>query len=337
MVSNTFGDDDVEVSGPNKFRQAAVRLYSSLSSNQPTLGHSWDVSYRITPPGGLWDAVDVGTYTIATLPGGITDSVGYSLEAGDLGSFQVSIPGNGPDLGIGLRGRLPDKVLGGQTGSIAVSVANTGNLPFHGSVPVRLDLSASQSGTTSDVPITALYTPVLTLNPLRSKTLRLIYRILPSIPDGDYYLRAIVDPNGGVAELNENNNTDAAATPTRAVRAVVDVKADVAEAPPVIGLGRRAGFSLRITNIGSIPAHGPMFARLFLSADQKPDATDPLLGFTSQTLSVAPGNNKTIHFSFVTPQGIAPGQYYFLADLGVTALLDSNGSNNVVFSGVLVQ
>ncbi len=47
------------------------------------------ITYRLTPPGGVWTAADNGTYTVILGGAPITDLAGNTLAAGPLGTFTV--------------------------------------------------------------------------------------------------------------------------------------------------------------------------------------------------------------------------------------------------------
>src|SRR6267142_2569292 len=61
VKSSTFDNNDIRVTGPNGFRQLARKI----SVNATGDGKSRTVTYRINAPGGVWDSLDNGTYTIA--------------------------------------------------------------------------------------------------------------------------------------------------------------------------------------------------------------------------------------------------------------------------------
>jgi hypothetical protein len=80
---STIGSGDVEVSGPNGFVQSGVL------SNLTTSGGVWTATYRITAPGGTFDAEDNGTYTVAMRANEVADTSGKFVPAGTLGTFAV--------------------------------------------------------------------------------------------------------------------------------------------------------------------------------------------------------------------------------------------------------
>ncbi|MFI5379452.1 MAG: CAP domain-containing protein [Tepidisphaerales bacterium] len=83
----TVGAGDIQVVGPNGFLQTATFV-----SKNPTLDAvSIVATYRITAPGGTWDAADDGVYSIKLLAKKVTDKAGNAAAAGTLGTFNVSI------------------------------------------------------------------------------------------------------------------------------------------------------------------------------------------------------------------------------------------------------
>ena len=78
----TIGTGDVQVTGPLGF--SALGSLSNLTFS----GGTWTTTYRITPPGGSWDAADNGTYLINMLANQVTDTSGKSCpRAGSAASW----------------------------------------------------------------------------------------------------------------------------------------------------------------------------------------------------------------------------------------------------------
>jgi hypothetical protein len=78
--------NDVLVTGPNGFSQLA-----SLVSVVNAGGASRRATYRITAPGGAWDAADAGQYAVALQAGQVVDSAANAVSAAQLGTFDFSI------------------------------------------------------------------------------------------------------------------------------------------------------------------------------------------------------------------------------------------------------
>jgi hypothetical protein len=86
----TIGTGDVVVTGPNGFKQTAVLTGVTHSANDET----YTATYKITAPGGKWDAGDNGSYTVTLQAGQVEDTTGVWESGRVLGSFPVAIPGS---------------------------------------------------------------------------------------------------------------------------------------------------------------------------------------------------------------------------------------------------
>jgi GH25 family lysozyme M1 (1,4-beta-N-acetylmuramidase) len=76
---STIGAGDVTVTGPNSFSQAA-----SFVGYNPATGVA---TYRISAPGGFWNADDNGTYTVAQNAAQVKDAYGNTRTGGTIGTF----------------------------------------------------------------------------------------------------------------------------------------------------------------------------------------------------------------------------------------------------------
>jgi hypothetical protein len=81
----SIGAGDVLVTGPKSFSQAATLVSVTPTGN----GSPRTATYRITAPGGAWDASDNGTYTVAQVATQVRDVAGNYRAAGSLGTFTV--------------------------------------------------------------------------------------------------------------------------------------------------------------------------------------------------------------------------------------------------------
>jgi len=84
---SSLDNSDICVTGPDGYAQSAA----FVSVNVSTDGTPRVATYCITPPGGVWDSGDSGTYTIAIEADQVTDTEGAAVPAGTLGSFNASI------------------------------------------------------------------------------------------------------------------------------------------------------------------------------------------------------------------------------------------------------
>lgn len=85
--TRSIDNRDIVVTGPNGFRQFATPVTISSTSRTSTT-----VTYRITAPGGAWDANDDGTYQVALQRGQVFDTNANYIAAASLGSFRVTVP-----------------------------------------------------------------------------------------------------------------------------------------------------------------------------------------------------------------------------------------------------
>lgn len=79
--------NDVRVSGPNGYSQLAALV----SVDDTTAGATRTATYRITAPGGSWDAADNGAYTVNVLAGQVRDTAGNAMAAQAAGTFVVNL------------------------------------------------------------------------------------------------------------------------------------------------------------------------------------------------------------------------------------------------------
>lgn len=85
VVVASLGTGDLRVTGPNGFDQLAGLVSVSDAAD----GTYRVATYRVTAPGGAWDATEMGRYTLALLADQVTDALGNALAAQVLGVFQV--------------------------------------------------------------------------------------------------------------------------------------------------------------------------------------------------------------------------------------------------------
>jgi hypothetical protein len=88
LDTTSFDNSDVVVTGPGNFSAPA----SVVTVDNATDGTPRTATYQFTPPGGTWDFVDSGVYTLTLQAGQVRDTAGNSDAAQTLGTFTVSIP-----------------------------------------------------------------------------------------------------------------------------------------------------------------------------------------------------------------------------------------------------
>ena len=83
----TVGAGDIQVTGPNGFVQTATFVSKSPAQDAVSI----IATYRITSPGGTWDAPDNGLYSIKLLPKKVTDKAGNAAVAATVGTFTANL------------------------------------------------------------------------------------------------------------------------------------------------------------------------------------------------------------------------------------------------------
>jgi len=86
--ASSIDSADVRVTGPNGYSQMATLV----SVNSSTDGTPRTATYRVTAPGGSWDATDNGSYNVTLQAGAVDDTNGNAAAAGSIGTFGVQIP-----------------------------------------------------------------------------------------------------------------------------------------------------------------------------------------------------------------------------------------------------
>ncbi|OUC11659.1 MAG: hypothetical protein B0A82_25975 [Alkalinema sp. CACIAM 70d] len=85
---SSLDDQDVTVTGPNNFTQLAqlVSIVPSPDNQRVT------AIYRITAPGGLWNAAAAGSYNVRINPQQVSDRQNNFVPAGTIGSLVLEAP-----------------------------------------------------------------------------------------------------------------------------------------------------------------------------------------------------------------------------------------------------
>jgi hypothetical protein len=122
--ASTLGDDDIFVTGPGGYSQ-----FATLVDVNPGGGNAASLvaTYQITAPGGSWDWMDDGLYTIHFQGGSVTDTSGSGVGSGVLGTFAANVPIG--DLGT-ISGRSKEVVGGGVSPALTYIYAVTLTQPL---------------------------------------------------------------------------------------------------------------------------------------------------------------------------------------------------------------
>ena len=105
----TLGSDDVVVTGPNGYSTSAT-FVSSITANGVVTA-----TYEVTPPGGSWDELDDGTYTVTVQSGSVADtSANVVAEVQATFEASVSLPEPTSDIRINVGGNTYTDTFGNQ-------------------------------------------------------------------------------------------------------------------------------------------------------------------------------------------------------------------------------
>jgi hypothetical protein len=140
---STLDAGDLQVTGPT----GVVQPLTLVSLNDSSNGSPRTATYRITAPGGSWDAADNGTYAVALLNNQVSDTAANFAPAASLGSFNVNISTSGSGEievenldGVPFSDRLAFNRIGSLTSPPSNGVHNLATLRIKntGSGPLQL-------------------------------------------------------------------------------------------------------------------------------------------------------------------------------------------------------
>lgn len=258
-----------------------------------------EVSYTtsITLPGNV-----SGTYYI----GAIADTRGKTTESDETNNTfavgPVSI-GNGPDLVVAALG-VPSRLVSGQTISVPVAIRNQGT-GAAGKFYIGLYLSTDSTITTSDTFLGEEYLSSLAAGAQRSYTTSIT---LPANISGTYYIGAVVDSKGTIAESDETNNSFEVGP--IAVGLGPDLVVAALDVPASATAGHVISLPVTIQNKGA-GAAGKFFIGLYLSKNSTVAAGDILLG--KEYLSMLAGGAQRSYTTRIKLPHHISGAYYIRA------------------------
>ena len=230
--------------------------------DDPTNGSPRTVTYRVTPPGGTWDGTDNGTYSVYVAD--VRDVEGQTGAIATVGTFEVKLRSNLPDLAVTLVTKMAGAVAGGTRGRATVLVKNEGTAPAEGVFDVYLTLNTpGQPGAALDYLGIAENVRVR-LAPGRSRRMNFAFA-MPWSRAGTFSLGAAVmeDGEGAFREYDEvaNNMTlgpDVELRPT-VFHPAVSLATEQAT-PLQLVRGRRGRVRLVVRNEGDAFPAGAAFA-----------------------------------------------------------------------------
>ena len=276
-----------------------------------------------------------GTYTIVGVPSGSQTlgavKPGWRLAAGFANPFNVS--GNktgldftatsvppGPDL-------VPDVVGGSVTGSTLnwnCTPANFGTRDATGPVRAGIYLSTDAVITTSDVFVDSV-TFQMGVPFGKAYSIYSSCTLPADLPSGSYYVGAIVDDLGAVAEMDETNNAKAYGF---AVSITMPPVVDLVVDPLAVSVsGRTITISDTVRNIGAGWTTSSFTVKYYLSADATVTTADLLIG-TRTVAGLAKDATSTGAIAYTAATDIAPGTYTVGVIVDATGVVPETDETN---------
>jgi hypothetical protein len=227
---------------------------------------------------------------------------------------------------------IPAAFLPGSTNHVSVGLTNTAKAKAIGSTTITLYASADKSLDSGDVLLTSA-TEQIKLAPRHRTNERLAFSVPDSLATGKYFLIATVD-SSAITGASPTISTAVSAKPVKISSSFSDLAISFAKQPArAIEIdGYSAGFAqakMKVTNTGNIPLQGNADVRLYLSADDVLNGSDPLLASTPAKFSLRPGQSVPVAVHIAVPPGTAVGGYFLFAVLNPdAAVVDSIAANN---------
>jgi hypothetical protein len=315
---DSFGNDDLVVTGPNGFSQNAT--YVSRARNSET---TTSVVYRITAPGGTWDALDAGDYTVSVLPGGVTDVANNAVAAGAIGQFTAL----GPDLvAIPLRNLRSGAISGVDSQKARVRILNVGTSETTVPVAVTLYVSSDQTLDAGDATIgTFVEKRNIKADDFRTLPVRFTY---PQVAEGNYYILSQVDSNNAVTEQREDNNVAASFHQVGLSTPFVDL---VPTLIPFAGNRSRLGTNvatIKIRNAGNVTADADINVALTAVSDVTPTPGERPVANIPLHVTIAPGQTATYKLPFTFPIDFERGSFRLVATIDSTNVVPERDDVN---------
>lgn len=213
----------------------------------------------------------------------------------------------------------------------AVRLTNSGSSTLSGAVSVSLTLSTSASGTSNDVAV-GMISRNVKLKMGKSVTLPVLIKSIPANLQGAYYLRATVtDPSLKV-------NAVASAATVNIRPPVIDLTGAFIALATSAKSGKKLPMTFSVTNLGNVPATGPLTVDVSLSDTTLIDSTTVTFDdLTRPHVNIKPGGVLRIHLSAAIPAN-TPANAYVIVQIDPTHVY-GNMSNNTFASdhAVIVQ
>jgi subtilase family serine protease len=235
----------------------------------------------------------------------------------------------GPDL-VSSSLSVPSKGGAGVAMAVTHTTKNQGGGPSPASA-VTFYLSLTAVLDAEDDVLSAGH-PVPALLPNETYTLSTSLTVPATTATGAYYVIAVIDPDGRIAETSDRNNTRAAAT-----RIGPDLRvSSLSKTPSTVAAGATVAVTDTVLNQGGGASAAPATTGFYLSTNSSWTPDDVMLG-GRPIPALAAGQSSKITTTITIPPGTAAGTYYLLAVADpADALAETFETNNVTASMIFV-
>jgi subtilase family serine protease len=258
-----------------------------------------------------------------------TNAISESDEDNNLAVSTDTLTVERPDLVCAITHTFKEPAAAGDAAKARVVVTNQGNVLAKGKINIAVYLSTDQLLDGDDTLLTAVLNRPINLKPDKFVTLQISVTLPAGLTPGDYYFLADVDSGDAIPESDETNNL-AATTDTLTVERPDLVSQQVShtfKSPAPVG--KKGTVKVIVKNQGNVVAKGKIGIDVYASTDQILGG-DVLVGSkTNLPINLKKDKTKTVNIS-VALTGLAPGDYYFLADIdSANAIAESDETNNL--------
>ncbi|HZK80799.1 MAG TPA: hypothetical protein VFC46_07015, partial [Humisphaera sp.] len=153
------------------------------------------------------------------------------------------------------------------------------------------------------------FSPTVNLSAGHSKGLKIKFPSPTIIPDGSYYLIAVINPGQTITESNYANNAAVASMPTTITQPFITLAGSIQPAPAARNHATATYAYITVTNNGNVAASGSIVAQALLSPDNSTGIGAVSLATRSQKLKLAPGRSARLRINFVMPSSSSANSY----------------------------
>jgi subtilase family serine protease len=290
-------------------------------------GQSYTQQATVTIP-----IVSPGDYYVLVM----ADDTGRVFEGdneGDNIAYVFPLQVGLPSVDVTVEGvDAPSEATAGLTAEIVWTVRNLGSEATYRAWGDVVILSRDLLLDPTD-PVVGSYRHTTPLGAGESRTVRLTIRV-PANLTGPYYVFVVSDYGNELSETDENNNVGVdtqsmvitVAPPADLVVESVSVPASGSPGTPML-------IQWVVRNAGSNAAVGQWYDSVYLSADNRWDINDTLIGRFERSGRLEPGASYTGQLNEPLP-GVVPGNYYIIVRTDArNTIREVDDSNNVGVAG----